>query len=72
MNPTTTGGVAITTAAFGGMIIWACGALNLPAPPVEVAGTIAALIMYASHAAITAFKLYFPPKAPVPAAPAQQ
>lgn len=71
MNPTVTGGVAITTAAFGSLIIWACGIVNIPAPPIEVAGTIAALLMYGAHAGVSAFKAYFPPKAPVPAATAQ-
>ncbi len=71
MNPTTTGGVAITTAALGSLIVWACGVIHIEAPPIEVAGTIAAMLMYAAHGAVAAFKAYFPPKAPVPAAPAQ-
>jgi hypothetical protein len=71
MNPTTTGGVAITTAALGGLIIWGCGAvLHVEAPPDAVAGTMAALLMYAAHGAVAAFKAYFPPKAK-PTAPAQ-
>ena len=70
MNPTTTGGVAITTAALGGLIIWACGPLHIEAPPDAVAGTMAAMLMYAAHGAVAAFKAYFPPKAK-PAAPAQ-
>lgn len=61
MNPTSTGGVAITTAALGGLIIYLCGAVGIQAPPVEVAGTLAAMAMYAGHAAVVAFKAYFPP-----------
>ena len=70
MNPATTGGVAITTAAFGSLIIWLWGVLKIAAPPVEGAGTIAALVMYGAHASVVAFKAYFPPKATTPAAPA--
>ena len=70
MNPTSTGGVAITTAALGSLIVWACGVIRIEAPPMEVAGTMAAVLMYTAHGAVVAFKSYFPPKA-APAAPAQ-
>lgn len=72
MNPTTTGGVAITTAALGGLITWSLGVMHVPAPPDAIAGTMAAMLMYAAHAGVSAFKAYFPPKVVTPATPPQQ
>lgn len=72
MNPTNTGGVAITTVMLAGLIVWLCSVLKIQAPPMDVAGTIAALLMYAGHQTGLFIRAYFPPKvAPAPvAAPA--
>ena len=80
MNDTTkTGAVAITSTMLAGVIIWLCGVMKLPVPPVEVAGTIGAGMLYGAHLFASWVNARFPPKAPpvavavvapVPAAPA--
>lgn len=52
-TPTTTGAIAISGAMLGGVIIWACQAAHITAPPIEVAGTLGAVILAVGHALLT-------------------
>jgi hypothetical protein len=63
---------------IGGVIVWACGALKIAAPPADVAGTMGALVLAGLHVVCNAIanrssKPAQPPAAaPAPAAPTQQ
>lgn len=46
---TTTGATAVTGAMLAGVILWLCSLMHLQQPPVEVAGTIGAAILYGGH-----------------------
>jgi len=48
-SPVTTGAAAVSGAMIGGVIVWACGALKIAAPPADVAGTMGALVLAALH-----------------------
>lgn len=49
-SPTNTGAIAISGAMLGGVITWACQAAHISPPPIEVAGTLGALILAIGHA----------------------
>ena len=49
-TPTTTGAIAISGAMLGGVITWACQAAHITPPPIEVAGTLGAVILSLGHA----------------------
>lgn len=48
-SPVTTGADAVSGAMIGGVIVWACGALKITAPPADVAGTMGALVLAGLH-----------------------
>jgi len=48
-SATTTGATAVTSAMLAGVIIWLCGVVHISPPPVEVAGTIGAALLYGAH-----------------------
>lgn len=48
-SPVTTGAAAVSGAMIGGVIVWACGALKIAAPPADVAGTMGALVLAGLH-----------------------
>lgn len=48
-SPVTTGAAAVSGAMIGGVIVWACGALKITAPPADVAGTMGALVLAGLH-----------------------
>lgn len=48
-TPTTTGATAITGVMLAGVILWLCDLLRIHQPPVEVAGTIGAAMLYGAH-----------------------
>ena len=50
MNSATgTGAVALSAGALGSVIVWFCQTRGITPPPVDVAGYIAAAILYAIH-----------------------
>jgi uncharacterized membrane protein YdcZ (DUF606 family) len=69
-SPATTGAVAVTGAMLGGVVVWICNAAHWPTPPVDVAGTLGALMLAGAHAIGNHFSKPEAPKQP--AAPAAQ
>ena len=72
-STTTTGAIAVTSTMLAGVIIWLCGIVNVTPPPVEVAGTISAVLLYGAHCLANLVDRRWPPPpalpAPVPPAP---
>lgn len=72
-SPVTTGAAAVSGAMIGGVIVWACGALKISAPPADVAGTMGALVLMGLHAIGNAIAARSSkPASAVPAVPTQQ
>jgi len=75
-SPITTGAAAVSGAMIGGVIVWACGAFKVAAPPADVAGTMGALVLAGLHVACNAISnrssrtALVAPAQPTPAVPA--